>query len=317
MIFENTQALQLRITEVSGRKVLRPPRIFEDTSSYMHIVGGSVVRIGGNDYYIVTDARENRFGVDDQPKFWVKYALDLTTGTRKIIKLVFYEEFVADIGLIRIRCKRNPQKEAGILDAVRDNPLFMQGVSITDRVGNLVRVIDAIQGGSMYHYLTDLEMTHEDYFYNRLPDIMKKVIPCIDALAALQQKGLHHGDVRSDHIWIEHETDRFAWIDFDYEVSHTDYDLWSMGNLLIRVLGKDAHRIRDIERRPEDYPLCREPITAEDQVLLYNDRIANLRKLFPYIPKELNDIAMRFSVGATEFYPSLEALSSDLHAFFH
>jgi len=316
MIFEDTKALQVRIAEVSGRRIQNPPKIFEDTSSYMNIVGGSVVRIGGNDYYIVTDARENRFGVDDQPKFWVKFALDLTTGTRKVIKLVFFEEFIADIGMVRIRCKRNPQKEAEFLDAVRDNPRFMQGISITDPVGNLVRVIDVISGCSMYHYLSDLEMTHEAYFFDLLPGIMKEVMACIDALAAIQRQGLHHGDVRSDHIWIEHGTNRFAWIDFDYEVSHTDYDLWSMGNLIIRVLGKDVHRVRDIKRRPLDYPLCRETIHSEDMVLLYNDRIANVRKLYPYIPKELNDIVMRFSVGATDFYFSLEELSEDLHACF-
>jgi hypothetical protein len=314
MIFENTKALQLRIAELTGRNIKTPPRIFEDTSSYMNIVGGSVVRIGGNDYYVITDARENRFGVDDQPKFWVKYAIDLTTGTRKVIKLVFYEEFTADIGIVRIRCKRNPQKEAEILSAVRGNPRFMQGISITDPVGNLVRVIDAIPGYSMYHYLADLEMPHEAYFFDRLPEIMKKVLYCMDALAELQHQGLHHGDVRSDHIWIEHKTDRFVWIDFDYEVSHTDYDLWSMGNLLIRVIGKGAHKLRDIERWPGDYPLCREPIIPEDRVLLYNDRIANLRKLFPYIPRELNDILMRFSTGAADFYKSLDQLSNDLHA---
>ncbi len=316
MIFEDTEALRLKIAEVAKRKIQKPPQIFEDTSSYMNIVGGSVVRLGGNDYYVITDARENRFGVDDQPKFWVKYALDLTTGTRKVIKLVFYEEFTADIGLIRIRCKRNPQKESDILDAVRNNPRFMQGITVTDPVGNLVRVIDVIPGCSMYQYLSDLEMTHEAYFFDRLPGIMKEVLACMDALAALQRQGLHHGDVRSDHIWIEHGTDRYAWIDFDYEVSHTDYDLWSMGNLIIRVLGKDAHRATDIERRPKDYPLCRESITPEDHVLLYNDRIANLRKLYPYIPRGLNDIAMRFSAGATDFYKSLEQLSTDLHAFF-
>jgi hypothetical protein len=316
MIFRKTEALLQRITEVTGRKIKNPPQIFEDTSSYMNIVGGSVVRIGGNDYYVITDARENRFGVDDEPKYWVKYAVDLTTGTRKMIKLVFYEEFTADIGFVRIRCKRNPEKEAAILDAVRDNPRFMQGISFTDPVGNLVRVIDAMSGYSMYHYLVDLEMPHEAYFFDRLPQIMKEVLACMDALVELQQQGLHHGDVRSDHIWIEKKTDRFTWIDFDYEVSHTDYDLWSMGNLLIRVIGKDVHKLRDIERQPKDYPLRREIILPEDMVLLYHDRIANLRKLFPYIPRELNDIVMRFSAGATNFYKSIEQLSTDLHALF-
>ena len=316
MIFRKADELRDRIVKLSGHRILQPPRVFEDTSSYMHIVGGSVVRLGGNDYYITTDAREDRFGVDDQPKFWVKYAIDLTDGSRKIIKLVFHEEFVADIGMIRIRCRRNPGKEARILDAVRGNPRFMQGLCITDPVGNLVRVIDRITGQSLYKYLEDLEMPHEEYFSEKMPGIMKEVLLCVDALAELQNKGLHHGDVRSDHIWIEKGTNRFVWIDFDYEVSHTDYDLWSMGNLIIRVLGKGVHKARDVERDGGGYPLCRERITPRDQVLLYNDRIANLRKLFPYIPVGLNDIAMRFSAGAVDFYPSLEKLSNDLHEFF-
>lgn len=316
MIFEDSKALQQRIAEVTYRKIATTPQIIEDTSSYMNIVAGCVVRIRGNDYYIVTDAKENRFGVDDQPKFWVKYAIDLTTGTRKLIKLVFYEEFVAEIGPVRIRCKRNPQKEADILDAVRGNSLFMQGSAITDPVGNLVRVIDVISGCSLYHYLAELDISHEEYFFDRLPGIMKKMIGCVEAMAALHEQGMHHGDVRSDHIWIENRTERFVWIDFDYEVSHTDYDLWSMGNLIIRVLGKDVHLIRDFKRHPDEYSRCREAVMPEDLVLLYGDRIANLRKLFPYIPKPLNDIAMKFSAGASEFYSDLRELAEDLHACF-
>jgi hypothetical protein len=42
---------------------------------------------------VVADMREGRFGIDDQPKYWVKKAVELETGELRILKLVFHEEF--------------------------------------------------------------------------------------------------------------------------------------------------------------------------------------------------------------------------------
>ncbi len=316
MIFENSAELIDRINELTGRNLRKTPKIFEDTSSYMNIVGGSVVRIGGNDYYIITDAKENRFGVDDQPKFWVKYAFDLETGQRKILKLVFHEEFTAHIGIIRIRCRRSPSKESAILELVQGNTRFMQGITVKDTADNLVRIIDVISGRSLYHYLAELESPHEAYFYDILPGIMTEVIPCIEALAELHRQGQHHGDVRSDHLWIEHGTSRYKWIDFDYGVSHTDHDVWSTGNLLIRVVGKGTHRLRDLNAEPDAYGCSPEAISDLDRALLLKDRIANLGKLYPYIPPALNEILLRFSAGATDFYSDLDQMVIDLREVF-
>jgi len=312
MIYRDEQELIDRIAEITGRRIRVAPEIVEDSSSYMNIVGGNVVRVGGNDYYVITEARENRFGVEEQPKFWVKYAFDIETGQRKIMKLVFHEEFTAQIGRIRIKCKRNPRKESAILDLVRDNPRFMQGFTVQDKANNWVRIIDVISGRSAFHYLDGLDMSHEEYFGQVFPDLMRKVIVCIEALADLHSQGHHHGDVRSDHLWIEHETGSLAWIDFDYEVSHTDYDIWGVGNLLIRLVGKGTHRLRDVDSNPHDYPLKTEDVALQDMALLLNDRIANLKKLFPYIPQELNDILMRFSNGSSDFYRNLNRLVTDL-----
>jgi hypothetical protein len=44
-----------------------------------------VLRRAGNDYLVAGNAREGRFGIDEQPKFWVKSAIELKTGVRKCI----------------------------------------------------------------------------------------------------------------------------------------------------------------------------------------------------------------------------------------
>jgi hypothetical protein len=240
VIFENPAELKERIESLSGRRVYREPDIAEDTSSYMSILGGSVLRLGGNDFFVLGDTWEGRFGIDDQPKFWVKYAVDLTTGEKKIVKLVFSEEFETEFGFIKVRHRRSPEKESGIIELVRDNPRFMQGYTVPDSVGNQVRVIDFIRGKSLYVTLRTLDMPHEEYFHEHLPGVMKELIACIEALAALHAQEQHHGDVRTDHILIERHSGHFIWIDFDYSVNFSDYDIWSMGNVITFVVGKGS-----------------------------------------------------------------------------
>jgi hypothetical protein len=84
----------------------------------------------------------------------------------------------------------------------------MQGVSVTDVAGNLVRVIDFVRGPSIYRHLRNLDLDHETYFHQALPSVMTKLLETFDALAFLRQKGEQHGDVRNDHILIERDTGR-------------------------------------------------------------------------------------------------------------
>jgi hypothetical protein len=316
MIFDHQSELRDRIESLSNRRVYGPVEIFEDTSSYMAIYGGSVLRLEGNDYFILGDAREDRFGIDEQPKFWVKYAVDLTTGAQKILKLVFHEEFTATVGPVTVRCRRSPDKESAILDLVRGQPRFMQGITVADQLGGRVRVIDFIRGKNIFVRLNELRVSHEIYFHQVLPGLMREIIGCIEAVAFLHRNGQHHGDIRNDHILVPSDGGAYAWIDFDYEVNYSDYDVWSMGNVLNFVVGKGLHTFRSIQTTPEAYPGRTGECVETDALLLYRYRVANLRRLFPYISEELNAILMRFSVGATEFYEDLESQVRDLRAVF-
>jgi hypothetical protein len=70
MIFEREPELRDRIEALASRQLPGPIPIFEDATSSTAIHGGCVLRIGGNDYFIRGEAREGRFGIDDQPKIW-------------------------------------------------------------------------------------------------------------------------------------------------------------------------------------------------------------------------------------------------------
>jgi hypothetical protein len=45
--------------------------------------------------------------------------------------------------------------------------------------------------------------------------------------------------------------------------------------------------------------------------------VANLKKIFPYIPESLNQVLMHFSKGANWFYENTAQLLSDLEEFKH
>ncbi len=122
-------------------------------------------------YLIRHNAKEGRFGLDDEVKFWVKRAIDLTTGETKIIKLVFYENFIARIGDIEFECFRSPRKEARILYLIGNHPNFMHGFSVRDEKSNVVRILEFIYGITIADHIRGLasRMDHETYFRQYFP----------------------------------------------------------------------------------------------------------------------------------------------------
>ena len=141
-------------------QVPRRFRIHTDTTDFFRVEYDDVVVLKGRPYLIRHNAKEERFGLDDEVKFWVKRAIDLKNGHLKIIKLVFHEKFMAHVGDIEFECFRSPRKEARILGLVSGHKNFMQGYSIQDEKGNLVRVLDFIKGKPLSVYVGNMEMDH-------------------------------------------------------------------------------------------------------------------------------------------------------------
>ncbi|MFH1138145.1 MAG: hypothetical protein V1816_18900 [Pseudomonadota bacterium] len=286
-------------------------RFFTDTSNIFGIDYNDVLLLETGAYLIRGHEREGRFGLDDEIKHWVKKAIDLETGRRKVIKLTFFEKFELSLGAFRYECFRSPKKEARILDLVRGNPSFMQGISCLDEAGNNVRVIDFIPGPTLNAHVDDLRQPHEEYFHNTLPGLMKLLRPVLAGLSFLHQNGEKHGDVRRDHL-IYSKEGHLSWIDFDYNYQHGEniagLDLVGLGNILAFVIGGGDQTLQQLQASRPDVLAALNP---GDMNVVFSNRLMNLKKLFPYLPDRLNNILMHFAGAAEVFYYSVEELLDD------
>ena len=176
-------------------------RVVTDTTNFFSIDYGDVIHVDQNRYKITGHERERRFGMDD-PKFWVKRAVDLDTGEKKLIKLNYLETFETSFGGITIKRFRNPDKESDILELIKNNPYLMHGIAHRDSKGNNIRVLDIVHGPNFYVYLGSLEMDYETYFHTALPEILKNLVRAFEAIRLLHSNGFNHGDIRNDHIIV-------------------------------------------------------------------------------------------------------------------
>ncbi len=287
-----------------------------DTTDFFSIDNGDEILINESRYKITGHAKENRFGIDD-PKFWVKRAIDVETGERKFIKLAYFESFDMSLGGIPIKCFRDPEKEGAILDLVTDHPDFMQGVSYLDSKGNNVRVIDVVHGKDFITYIHSFRMPYDVYFKEVLPGILQKILRAFEAIRFLHSYGYRHGDIRNDHILVNSETGNLVWIDFDYDyvVNENPFslDVLALGNILIYAIGKGFHERYMIINDKHKYGDFAEKIVEDDFSFIDPRRFVNLRKLYPIIPATLNNILMHFSKGSEVVYEMTDEVIEDLN----
>ncbi len=300
-----------RVAELTGRLLPGSSRVIRDTSEFMAIDRDSVVELGGELFLVTGTERERRFGLAGEPKFWVKRALALGSGSRHILKMVFHERFRACIGQLEVVCVRSAEKEAAVLDLVRGDPRYMNGRSVRDERGNLVRVIDVIEGETFLSRILGLPLTHEAYIESVFPGVLAATADSLLAIERLHRSGLTHGDIRNDHIFVEAGSARLRWIDFDLDQDTPAYDVWSVGNLLHCVVAKGFITFQDaFEQRPELATALQEG----DASVFFPFRVMNLGKVFPYIPVALSRVLERFAVSGTVRYDRVDQVAEDLGA---
>lgn len=298
---------------VPPARVPRKINIVTDTSDFFRVDYDDVLMLDERPYLIRHYAREGRFGIEEQPKFWVKRAIDLIDGTRKIIKMVFHETFQVRVGGVTFDCVRSSGKEARILELVRGHGSFMQGFSCLDSAGNIVRVIDFIPGVTLDTFVSGIRMDHEDFFYSEFPSLLDRYITLVKAIDFLHRHEEKHGDIRRDHI-IREKNGTYRWIDFDFNYWHKEnlfgYDLFGLGNILTFLAGRGDVTLHTLKK--DDSRLC-DLLSADDMNIIFSSRVANLQKIYPYIPAALNQVLLHFSSGAGMFYDDTEQFLSDLH----
>ena len=292
----------------------RAGRLLTDTTEFMNIGYGDVIELDGKYFLVLRDEKERSFGVED-PKYWVKRCRELSTGNRKILKLVFFERFPVSLGTMEIECFRSPRKEARILDLVRGDGRFMQGYSRDDTAGNNIRVLDVVQGDLLSLAIDRLDADHKTYCFELLPDILEKFSEACRAIEFLHRHGENHGDIRRDHLWLEQGTGNYVWIDFDYTYEFQEnpfgLDIFGLGNLLLFLVGKKFCTTFNIPRPGFD-GLANVSLETADFSLLFKNRLANLRKVYPYVPPALNNVLMHFSCTSEVFYFTIGELLEEL-----
>ena len=284
---------------VPEERVPRRIRI-KDTSDFFRVDYDDIVILNSAPYLVRNNEREGRFGIQNQQKFWVKRAVELRTGGVKILKWAFREQFNSKVGELVFECVRSPQKEARILELVRGRNDFMQGMTVQDSENNPLRIMDYIRGRTLEDIILETGSDHEDYFFNHYPSLLAEFLRSVDGIRFLHSNGEKHGDIRRDHLIKDKTTGHYRWIDFDYNYWHGasrfGYDLFGLGNILIFITGRGDVTTRSLlQERPEIFDRLEE----DDLNIVFNTRVANLKKVYPYIPDRLNNILMYFSAGAS------------------
>lgn len=300
-----------RIKKLTGWLSADRFTLHTDTSDWMRIIRGDVVRLEDKYFLIKGNQYETRFGISEQPKYWVFNATDLEKGEHKIIKMVFHEDFHVRIGVFRIRCTRSPEKEARVLELTLGDKRFMQGNTLKDDKGNPVRVIDYIKGDTLLANIHENTKSHEQYFYEDMPSILHKLTDAMQAIHLLHSNHMCHGDIRNDHIIIERDTGRYRWIDFDLNQHVSDFDTWSMGNILNYVVAKGITSFSYVMKSEIFSDKVKESLVPEDGGAFYEYRVMNLKKLYPYIPDNLSEILLHFTVKPKVYYTSMTKLIRD------
>jgi hypothetical protein len=285
----------------------------KDTADFFRVEFDDVVVLGGVPYFVRNNEREGRFGLEDEPKFWVKRSVNLVTGELKVLKWVFRERFEARIGNLVFDCVRSPQKEARILELVRGRADFMQGTTEKDTSGNPLRILDYIRGRTLSQIVPGLGVDHEDYFYNHFPIVLDEYAGIVEAIRFLHQNGEKHGDIRRDHLIKDESTGRYRWIDYDFNYRHGEsrfaYDLFGLGNILVFLTGRGDVTTN---RLLADAPDVLDRLTDDDVNIVFHNRVANLKKIYPYVPERLNRVLLHFSNGARVYYETTDELLEDL-----
>lgn len=296
----------------------RQPKIYGDTSDFTRIDYGDIIHVDNRYFLVVGYTREGRFGIDEQPKQWVPKVYDLESGERKILKLVFHETFTLQLGQLKVKCYRSPEKEGRVLDLVNGNQMFMQGYSTLDEAGNLVRILDIIRGRRLDTAIGRINASQETYMASHVEEILRRFLKSVEAIILLHKLGFKHGDIRRDHIIIDHEDGQYRWIDFDYDFYLPErpvaLDLIGLGNILLYILGRRNFRPVDVLQDPQMGEKVLETLHVDDLSLLSQDRIFNLKKLYPALPKCFNDILLHFSAGTDVMYDSVSEFYDDLAA---
>jgi serine/threonine protein kinase len=316
-MYSESDIRDMLVKVVDLNKVPKKLRIIYNTTEFFHLDYDDILILQDRPYFIRNCCKEGRFGIGEQDKYWVRRAIDLSSGQLKIIKMVYHENFNIKIGNVSIDFVRSPRKEGRVLNKVKGHQNFMQGITLIDDAGNIIRVADFIVGKSWHEIIPGLGKDHKDYYYNYFPQVLSEFIELITAMGFLHSHGELHGDIRVDHILKEATSGINKWIDFDYSYmmhgeSHFGFDLFGILDVLVYLVGRGHVTLHNLSQLLRGADLKTLDLYQDDLNVFVKGRIVNLRKVYPYISERLNSILLHVSIGHDDFYDSTGQIVHDL-----
>jgi hypothetical protein len=143
--------------------------------------------------------------------------------------------------------------------------------------------------------------------------VLERFITLVRAIGLLHRGGEKHGDIRRDHIIADRETGTDRWIDFDFNYFHPEsfagYDLFGLGNVLVYLAARGDVTVQMLRSR---HPEVCGRLRDGDMNIIFHNRLVNLKKLYPYVPDELNTVMRHFGAGAEVFYDDIGQFIEDL-----
>ena len=160
-----------------------------------------------------------------------------------------------------------------------------------------------------------LKASWPTYSSKRFPGILKSFMECIEAIRFIHQHGDKHGDIRRDYIPIDRPTRSTAGSIstlingtgkiFTVTISLASVTFWYFWPV------REICWFRNWRKKP--------PSLAGTQArgchIVFNNRVANLKKIYHYILKTLNRVLMHFLKNTYWFYEHSAQLLDDLGEF--
>ena len=125
---------------------------------------------------------------------------------------------------------------------------------------------------------------------------------------------IHYDTSDFFNILIDRESGHYRWIDFDFNYMHREnmfsYDLFGLGNILMFIVGMGDVLLADLKNNK---PSILDGLNQNDMNIVFHNRVANLKKVYPYISESLNRILLHFSIGTEIHYENTTQLLSDMN----